>query len=718
MNNDNTIQKIIKEYSLKDIHNLLVQSDDYYYNNIYPDEPMSSSAKSFIELTDEQYDYIREYYNSKNTQPYKNIGAEIKQNKVALPIHMGSMDKIKKGSTELKSFLKKYNHNKCISEKLDGISLLLDMTSKTIKAYTRGDGSYGQNVTHIIPFIKNLKKVLTKFNKELYCGYIRGELLIKKGNWAKISHKGKNARNYVAGLANKKDSDKDDFEYVDFVAYQYIPSPISNEIITPSFQLKFLEKKGFDVAKYEVVHSKDVNDEWLIDKLLEFKEKSEYEIDGIIVTDDFAHPFTLSGNPSYAKAFKFNSIDEAVTSTVKKVEWNISKDGKLKPTVIIQPVNIDGVTIQKATAFNARYIVDNKIGIGSIIRIIRSGGVIPYIVGVVEGKTPDLPDMKKENLIWDANNVDIMLNSYNTNDDSNSMSDDSKSMSDDTKSIDELTMSEKMDVKRIEYFVNTMGIEFYKAKTIQKGYLYANIKNIFDLLRAKEETFEKIEGIKQKTSRKIVASIKKQIMTEPIYVFAAAVSVFKNMGVKKLEQLFAHKDEQLVSSKDIINDIINYYSEPNTPSYNRGIIANKISSISGFSYATGIMILDSFPAFLEMWEFIKSNFPTSKIANYLNDNSTNSVSNNEEVTSSTELKYSPLQNIPNMIVVFSGFRDNDLEDHIKRYGGRVNDNVTKSNNIAVLIVKDKDKASSKQVKAQLYGYKIMTKEEFINEYKL
>ena len=60
MNNDNTIQKIIKEYSLKDIHNLLVQSDDYYYNNIYPDEPMSSSAKSFIELTDEQYDYIRE----------------------------------------------------------------------------------------------------------------------------------------------------------------------------------------------------------------------------------------------------------------------------------------------------------------------------------------------------------------------------------------------------------------------------------------------------------------------------------------------------------------------------------------------------------------------------------------------------------------------------------------------------------------------------------
>ena len=707
MSNDLTLRRIINQYTLDDINRLLIQNDNLYYNNVYPPEPTSSSIKPFIELNDEQYDKLREHYNCSSNKPYNNIGAITQNgNKVQLPIHMGSMDKIKKDSTELRSFIKKFTHPKCISEKLDGISLLLDLTSKTIKAYTRGDGSIGQNVSNIIPFIKNLKKPLKEFynNNKTYNGYIRGELIISKGNWAKISHKGKNSRNYVSGIVNKKDTTPNDFDFVDFVAYQYIPYPLSTDIISPSVQMKFLEQSGFAVPKYELFSTSLIKGDWLMNLLLDWKDKSLYEIDGIIIANNHSHRLTVSGNPDYAKAFKFNSLDDSVPTKVKKVEWNISKDGKLKPTIIVEPVDIEGVTIQRVTAFNARYIVDNKIGIGATVCLIRSGGVIPYIVGVTDGVEPDLPDMIKEKLIWDANNVDIVMDTMNNNFVSldSSHSDDEK---DDRKTSNTLTMAEKMDVKLIEHFIQTMGIEFYKAKTIEKGYTQANIKNMYDLLTANKSTFEKIEGIKNKSSEKIVESINKQMNTQPIHVFAAALSIFPNMGVKKLELVF--------NEPNIINGIVEYYTTQELGLQRR--LLSVITHINGFSKASAITFIDNFVAFYELWEFVKTNFPNSKIAKYPDDD--NSVVDLTDTKDNNDSKYSPFKNLEGLRVVFSGYRNPELEKHITNYNGNVSDNLTKSVK-GVLLVKNKEKASSKMVKAQTVGYPVMTEEEFINEYSI
>jgi DNA ligase (NAD+) len=703
---NSTLNHIIKEYSIKDIHKLLTQSDNLYYNNIYPNEPTSSSSKPFIELTDELYDKLREYYNINTTKPYTHIGAEITTNKVPLPIHMGSMDKIKKDSTELRSFIKNYTHSKCISEKLDGISLLLDLTSKTIKAFTRGDGDIGQNVSHIIQYIKNLRKPLREFknSEHDYSGYIRGELIISKGNWAKINNKGKNARNYVSGIVNKKEVIPDDFDYVDFIAYQYIPYPLSNTIITPSIQMKFMETAGFTVAKYQLFTHTLIKSDWLMNTLLEWKEKSSYEIDGIILTDNHSHPFTLSGNPSYAKAFKFNSLDDSVPTKVKIVEWNISKDGKLKPTIIVEPVDIEGVTIQRVTAFNARYIVDNKIGAGATIRIIRSGGVIPYIVGVDEGVNPDLPNMNKDNLVWDTNNVDIIMRSMNNNFISYDSSDDDEK--DDRKSSNELTLTERMDVKLIEHFIQIMGIEFYKAKTIEKGYIQANIKNIYDLLNATKSTFEKIDGIRNKSSEKIVESINKQINSVSIHTFAAALSIFPNMGVKKLELIF--------NRPDIISSIVEYYTTQTRTLYNQSL--SRILNIGGFSKTSADLFIDNFPNFYELWEYIKNNYPNSKIAKYPEDIDVIDLSNDDN-DDNPNSSYPELKNLEGLRIIFSGFRNSDLEKHIKKYNGYIADTLTKSAN-GVLLVKDKNKSTSKTVKAQTLGYPVMTEEDFLEEYSI
>jgi NAD-dependent DNA ligase len=87
--------------------------------------------------------------------------------------------------------------------------------------------------------------------------------------------------------------------------------------------------------------------------------------------------------------------DQVAEVKVVDVIWTASKDGYLKPRVRVEPVHIGGVTIEYATGFNGKFIEDNKIGVGAIIQLIRSGDVIPYIKSVVvpaeTGKMPDIP---------------------------------------------------------------------------------------------------------------------------------------------------------------------------------------------------------------------------------------------------------------------------------------------------------------------------------------
>ena len=110
--------------------------------------------------------------------------------------------------------------------------------------------------------------------------------------------------------------------------------------------------------------------------------------------DDHIFPRT-DKNPEHAFAFKMVISDQVAEAKVVDVEWNISKTGYLKPRVEIEPIRLGGVTIKHATGFNGNFIESNKIGIGAIIEIIRSGDVIPYIKSVITpaetAKMPNIP---------------------------------------------------------------------------------------------------------------------------------------------------------------------------------------------------------------------------------------------------------------------------------------------------------------------------------------
>ena len=100
--------------------------------------------------------------------------------------------------------------------------------------------------------------------------------------------------------------------------------------------------------------------------------------------------------------------DQVVETKVVNVIWNPSKDGYLKPKIQIQPVIIGGVEITFATVHNAEFVIKNKIGLGAVVQIIRSGDVIPKVEKVVKpAKNVKLPTQYE--FTWNATKKDLIL---------------------------------------------------------------------------------------------------------------------------------------------------------------------------------------------------------------------------------------------------------------------------------------------------------------------
>jgi DNA ligase (NAD+) len=359
--------------------------------------------KGEIKLTDINYDILKDRLKEiapKNAY-FKKVGYQPPAKlKVKLPYYLGSQDKIKYEDyekNELSKWISKYNKPSeyIISEKLDGISCLI-VNDDDIKIYTRGDGYYGMDITYIKDYIKSIPDKIPKGIA------IRGELLLSKKNWDKIKDIGVNARNVVAGIINSKTLDIKVLSLIDFIVYD-----ILNDRINNYDALNKIAKKGFKVVKHVLLKEPLTNDK-LFEYLKNFKLTSEYEIDGIVITHNKSYDLKEGENPKYSFAFKSNLLLDEAEVVVIDVIWNISKDKYLKPIVKFNPIFIEGVSIKQATGFNADFIVKNKIGKGAIIKIQRSGGVIPDIKEVLkpaDNNKPLMPDIPYK---WNKTNIDII----------------------------------------------------------------------------------------------------------------------------------------------------------------------------------------------------------------------------------------------------------------------------------------------------------------------
>jgi len=381
---------ILESLQEQELNQMLILANHLYYN----DNP---------KLTDNEYDILKEFIEHKfpRNTVIDAVGAPVSgKNKVKLPYEMWSMDKIKPDSNALSQWKHKYTGPFTLSCKLDGVSgmYVLNTTDKSTnqyKLYTRGNGLVGQDISHLIEPM-HLPKIT---------GYsslaIRGEFIIPKRIFQeKYKDKFANPRNMVAGIINKQSHDER-ISDLKFVVYEIIEPKMK-----PSKQLQTLIELGFDTVMFRQENADTLTNELLSSVLLDWRKNYEYEVDGVIVTDNNIHK-RVSGNPEYAFAFKMVISDQIAEAKVVDVLWEASKNGYLKPRVRIEPINLGGVRIEYATGFNGKFIEENRIGVGALIQLIRSGDVIPYIQSIVQPS--ENPLMPQQPYHWTDSHVDIIL---------------------------------------------------------------------------------------------------------------------------------------------------------------------------------------------------------------------------------------------------------------------------------------------------------------------
>ena len=479
-------------------------ANDVYYNN--PDKPA---------MSDNEYDIMRELMEKEfpSNPVLKEIGAPIERNKVLLPYEMWSMDKIKPTTSALPKWLEKYASpgEYVLSAKLDGVSGLYTSEGDEPKLYTRGNGKVGQDVSHLIPYLN------FPADKDLV---IRGEFIISKKVFEEhYAGKNSNARNLAAGIINKLSKSVKDYENLDFVAYEVIKPEVK-----PSYQMKHMEKLNLNTVRYEVIN--ELSNDMLSAKLVSWRKNYDYDIDGIIVTHDKTYG-RLTGNPDHAFAFKMVLSDQVAEAKVVDVIWTPSKDGFLKPKIRIEPIVLGGVQIEYATAFNASFIRNNKLGIGALVEIIRSGDVIPYIQKVVvPAETIKMPD---EEYVWNETNVDIMLKDKSSN--------------------------ETVRLKNIAGFFVDIEVDGVGSGNIKK-IINAGFDTVPKILAMSEADFLTVPGFKKTLANKAYTNIKKQIDGVSLITLMKATNIFgRGLGERKIAPIMEEYPDILVS-KDSNEDKI------------------------------------------------------------------------------------------------------------------------------------------------------------------
>jgi len=612
---------------------MLKKANDIYYN------------ENKVLLTDNEYDIIKEFVAAKypTNQVLEEIGAPIQgKNKVNLPYEMASMDKIKPDSGALKGWTAKYTGPYVLSCKLDGVSgmYVCDSAGK-YKLYTRGNGTVGQDVSHLINVLK-----LPKMKKDMA---VRGEFIIPKEIFkSKYEKEFANARNLVSGIINRKSADEKTKD-LHFVVYEVVEPPMK-----PSEQMKNLSDNRFETVLHRVENS--LTNEMLSDILSDWRVNHKYEIDGIIVSNDAV--YTRShGNPDHAFAFKMVMSDQVAEAKVLDVIWEASKDGYLKPRVRIEPIQLTGVRIEYATGFNGKFIEDNKIGIGAIIVMVRSGDVIPYIKSItVPAVVPKMPSVP---YIWNKTHVDILLENPD----------------------EDVIVQEK----NVAMFFVSLEVDGLAKGNIKKLF-QAGKTSVAAILKMSVADFEKVDGFKRKMAEKIHGSIQEKIQKANLLdIMVASGKMGRGLGERKIKPILDKYPDILTSDK--------------TPKEKEDML----KQVDGIGSETAHEFVKNIPDFLE---FLHTCSLEDKLT---------SIRENIKSFEGSQIEGSQISNpMFGKKIVMTKIRDKDIIDYMTKNGIIMEDSMKKD--VFILIVKSKDDKSNKITFAEKNGIKIMTADEFKDEY--
>lgn len=638
---------------MKELINILNKASELYYQ------------KNTIMMTDYEYDHLydelveleKETNMTLSNSPTINVEPEISSSlkQVEHPSPMLSLAKTKKVS-ELENFLG--DKEGLLSWKLDGLTIVLTYEDgKLISGVTRGTGIIGELVTENVKQFKNVPLTIPYKGRLV----LRGEAIIKYSDFNRMneelgdgSSQYKNPRNLCSGSVRQLDSSITAKRCVNCIIFALIESStnISN---LKSECFDWLKNQGFEVVEHYKVTKNTVKEQVLM-----FKEKvKEYDIpsDGLVITyDDIAYGNSLGTTakfPKHSLAFKWK--DETVATTLRKVDWLVSRTGLINPVAVFDPVELEGTIVSRASVHNVSILEGLKLGIGDTIMVYKANMIIPQIASnSTQSGNLEIPDRcpvcgSKASII---SNSDVKY-LYCMND-----------------------FCKAKLIKRLSLFVsrNAMNIDGISDMILNKlitEKIVNNYKDLYHLDRYKDKIIA-FDGFGEKSYNNMINSIEKSRHVKLAnFIYALGIP---DIGFSR--------------AKLICNHFNNDFNKISNLTY------EELSNISGVGDVIAKEWIDTFsnPDFIEELKELKEEIDIPKA-------STNS---NKDLDGLTFVITGSLNKFTN--------RDTMIE-FIEEHGGKVVTSI--SSKVNYLINNDITSTSTKNSKAKELGISIIDEDKFL-----
>ena len=441
-----------------------------------------------------------------------------------------------------------------VEYKYDGLRVVIKYENGILKrGATRGNGIVGENITEQVKTIRNVPKTI-KYRKNLT---VMGEVLMRLSELEKYNKTSneplKNARNGAAGALRNLDTKVTASRNLDAIMYDILS--IDDQIPTQADTHKFLKNEGFDTFDFFHIVSSFEEICELINKVDEYKLSLDILIDGMVIKVNEYDVREKIGYtekfPKWAIAYKFEA--QELTSIVKDIIWQVGRTGKLTPVCIIEPIELAGATVTRATLNNYDDIIRKDVAIGSRVFVRRSNEVIPEILGVAEHcdnskriEKPVICPCCHTPLIYEDVNI------YCPND-----------------------MCPDRIIGKITHFAsrNAMNIDGLSEKTSLSLLNTLGISDVSQLYHLNANDLSVLEGFKSKKINNMLESIEKsKNCTLDKFIYALGINGVGVKTAKDIAKTFKNLDniknatvEDLTSIKDvgeiIAKNIVEYFAD-------------------------------------------------------------------------------------------------------------------------------------------------------------
>lgn len=442
--------------------------------------------------------------------------------------------------------------------KFDGLQIVLEYNDGIfVSATTRGNGTIGEDVSLQVKTIKSVPLKIN-FHGRLI---VQGECMMTNKNFAlynkTATEKLKNPRNAAAGAVRNLDPKETAKRNLDYFCYSILLC--EGEIFATQFQMhQFLEENGFQTGNYfKICKNADeiIENIKQVDKI---KNKLDVMIDGMVVKINKVAPREDIGYtakfPKWAVAFKFEAVEQ--TTQLLDVVWQVGRTGRVTPIAILEPVELAGATVSRATLNNFEDIRRKNLFKNASVFVRRSNEVIPEVMGLAEKKqnsskiVPPTHCPVCSSTLVEKGPLLFCPNHFGCS----------------AQVIDRLTNFASR---------NAMNIEGLSDKTIQAFYDKLGVRELGDLYKLEKSQLLSLDKFKDKKADNILSSLAKSKNVDLAkFIFSLGIEevgqkTAKDLAkhFKTLEKIEHATEEELLQVEDIgpviAKNIVMFFQDKN-----------------------------------------------------------------------------------------------------------------------------------------------------------